>query len=45
VTTIELLFHNATPNRTCAMSAVVGSEARSHDRPRHTTLTMRVAAT
>jgi hypothetical protein len=45
VTRIELLFHSATPNRMCAMSAAADSAARSYDRPRHTTLTMRVAAT
>ena len=45
VTRIALPFHSATPNRMCAMSAVAGSAAKSYDRPRHTTLTMRVAAT
>ena len=41
---IELPYAGAMPNRTCAMSDVAGSAARSYDRPRHTTLTMRDAA-
>ena len=45
MTRIELPRHGATPNRMCAMSAVAGIAARSYARPRHTTLTMRVAAT
>ena len=45
VTRIELPVYSATPNRMCAMSDVAGSAARSYDRPRRTTLTMRVAAT
>jgi hypothetical protein len=45
VTRIEFPGSNATPNRMCAMSAVTGSAARSCERPRHTTLTIRVAAT
>ena len=42
VTRIKLPGYSATPKRVCAMSAVAGSAARSYDRPRHTTLTMRV---
>ena len=44
VTRIEFPGHSATPNRMCAMPAVAGSVARSYDRPRRTTRTMRVAA-